>query len=557
MTSTFKIISFVIGITLPALAFAGNETIVFKGGSILPVDEKFSTQQAMVVRGKRIVAVGDYEDVIRQAGNAPVIIDLEGGVVLPAFIDAHTHPVAGAAANVFENIGVDRFLNVDEAIEHMIDVSGSNTQSDWLLFINLDLATQAYNQSAITSRILDGISKNRPVVVWHAGGHKMTVNSRMLEIMDITAGTTNPAGSEYGRYDDGTPDGNLSGNAALFGALGKIEPYVSFDRKSGAISLSEKWVAQGMATLGIAGVSSPEDWKVIIALAADENFPMRTRNYLQWAGLTGWDAAFITPGLGDEYARAIGYKISVDGSNQAYTGLQREPYLGQETKGLPYMLQEEIDRAITEGTKRGAQMAMHGNGDAGIDNIISAVAKARAEGVEVIRPRIEHCSVVQDDQLQKLTDHGISCSFLIAHVLYWGQAFRDKVFGPEKAAKLDRAGTFEREGIPFSLHTDYGVSVLSPLEMIEVAVTRTLFTEPGTVLAPDERSSVEAAIRGVTSVAAWQLMSDYEIGTLEAGKLADFVVLDADPRKVEADKIGEIRVVETWIDGKQVYRSAL
>ena len=150
-------------------------------------------------------------------------------------------------------------------------------------------------------------------------------------------------------------------------------------------------------------------------------------------------------------------KISADGSNQAFTGLQREPYLNSDNLGLAYMSQKDIDTAVIEGTKRGGQMAMHGNGNAAIDNIISAVQKARDAGVDVVRPRIEHCSITEDDQIAKLKELDISCSFLIAHVLYWGAAFRDTVFGPEKAVKLDRTGSFEKAGVPYSLHTDYAL----------------------------------------------------------------------------------------------------
>jgi predicted amidohydrolase YtcJ len=123
-----------------------------------------------------------------------------------------------------------------------------------------------------------------------------------------------------------------------------------------------------------------------------------------------------------------------------------------------------------------------------------------------------------------LKRNDISCSFLIARVLYWSEAFRDSAFGAEKAEKLDRAGSSERAVIPYSLHSDFSVSVLSPLEMVEAAVTLNLFTEPGQVLASNERATIEGALRGVTSVPAWQLMSEHEIGSLEAWKLADFVL---------------------------------
>ena len=127
------------------------------------------------------------------------------------------------------------------------------------------------------------------------------------------------------------------------------------------------------------------------------------------------------------------------------------------------------------------------------------------------------------------------------------------MFGPEKAVKLDRTGSFEKAGVPYSLHTDYSVSVLSPLEMVEAAVTRSLFTDPDTVLGEHERASVDMALRAITSVPAFQLLSEEEIGSLEVGKLADFVILAQNPRDIAADQIAEIKVEQTWMDGKRVH----
>ena len=220
------------------------------------------------------------------------------------------------------------------------------------------------------------------------------------------------------------------------------------------------------------------------------------------------------------------------------------------------MSREQIVEAVITYSKLGFQMSMHANGDAAIDNVIDAVVEARKQGVEVIRPRIEHCSIVQNDQLISLKEHDISGSFLIGHVYYWGSAFRDNIFGEKKAIKLDRCGSFERMGIPFSLHSDAPVIEISPLEMVEIAVTRRTWADPNYVLGPKECASVEAALRGVTSVPAWQLMSEHEVGSLEGGKFADFVILADDPRKVKPETIGEIKVVETWIDGRKVYANS-
>ena len=130
---------------------------------------------------------------------------------------------------------------------------------------------------------------------------------------------------------------------------------------------------------------------------------------------------------------------------------------------------------------------------------------------------------------------------------------RDNVFGPEKVQLLDRCNSVEKAGITWTMHSDAPVSPLGSLHKIRVAVSRDLWKEPGTILAPDERLPVEAAIRSVTINAAWQCHSEHETGSLEPGKLADLVVLEEDPRKVEATEISDIRVSETWMNGERVF----
>ena len=132
---------------------------------------------------------------------------------------------------------------------------------------------------------------------------------------------------------------------------------------------------------------------------------------------------------------------------------------------------------------------------------------------------------------------------------------RDEVFGEKKAQLLDRCASAENAGLGFTLHSDFMVTDPVPLHMIEMAVTRRTWKEPDYVLAPAEKISVESAIRAVTSEAAWQLYSEHEVGSLEVGKLADMVILDKDPRKVDPDTIKDIEVLETWMDGRQVYQA--
>jgi predicted amidohydrolase YtcJ len=221
------------------------------------------------------------------------------------------------------------------------------------------------------------------------------------------------------------------------------------------------------------------------------------------------------------------------------------------------MSRDELKKTAIEQASKGWQLAIHGNGDAAIDNVLDACEAVQEAGVDMrkVRARIEHCSILHDDQIERMKRLGVSASFLIGHVHYWGVAMRDQVFGEQKSQLLDRCRSLEIAGVGFTLHSDFMVTDPDPLHMIEMAVTRKTWKEPEYVLAPDERISVETAIRAVTSEAAWQLFSEHEVGSLEVGKLADLVILDKDPRTVAPDEIKDIRVMETWMDGTQVYKA--
>jgi predicted amidohydrolase YtcJ len=224
--------------------------------------------------------------------------------------------------------------------------------------------------------------------------------------------------------------------------------------------------------------------------------------------------------------------------------------------GKEYTSVEDLYKYAKERTEQGFQLAIHGNGDKAIDNILEVLQRLTDEGYELasLRPRIEHASILHDDQIQKMKELGVTPSFLIGHVYYWGTFMRDKVFGKEKVQLLDRCASVEHENMPFSLHSDFMVTNTLPLEMIETAVTRRTWKEPDYQLAPQEAISVESAIKAVTIHAAWQLMSEDDIGSLEPGKYADMVILEQDPRKVEPINISEITVLETWLYGKKVYQ---
>jgi predicted amidohydrolase YtcJ len=535
-------------------------TTVFVGGKILTVDAEFSEAEAIAVRGERILAVGTEAAVREAAGADATVVDLAGKTVLPGFIDAHAHVVAGSIVDtLMDYVGMSRFQTAEQVLNHITERAAATPPGEWLAFRNFDPAVQE-GPDALTFAELDGASADHPIIVMNASGHIAYANRKAFEVAGIPEDVPNPPGGEYSRDAEGRLTGVMKNNVAFTPVASKNPAMASLDPINGLTTLLGKWSQFGLTTVSELSLGSltqsPADVEVMAAAAQTGKLAARVRAYAFYTvGAETWDKAGVKPGDGTPMARVTGYKLVADGSNQGFTGLQRSPYLNSEDRGLAYMSREDLTATAVDRAQKGWQLAIHGNGDAAIDNILDACEAVRAAGVDMskVRVRIEHCSILHDEQIQRMKDLGVSASFLIGHVHFWGIAMRDSVFGEEKVQLLDRCRSVEEAGVGFTLHSDFMVTDPVPLHMIEMAVTRRTWKEPDYVLAPQERISVESAIRAVTSEAAWQLYSEHEVGSLEAGKYADMVILDADPRTVEPDTIKGIKVLETWMGGNRVY----
>lgn len=546
---------------LPALARAqGDATTVFTGGTVLTVDRAFSQAEAIAIRGSRIVAVGTDAQVRAAAGAGSKVIELRGRVVLPGFVEPHAHVVAGAVVDsLMDYVGMTRFATTAQVLDHLRSKAKATPAGQWILARNFDPSLQA-GPPSIGFAELDAVSTDHPVFVLNASGHLAYANRKAFAAAGIPDDVANPPGAEFVRDGSGRLTGVMKNNLA-FGKVLFANPAVKYaDPVKALIGLLDKWARLGLTTvseLALGSLSqSPADWQVLLAAAQSGQLKARIRAYPFYTlGLEAWDKAGVKPGDGNALVRIAGYKLVTDGSNQGFTGLQREPYLNSNERGLAYMSVEDLKAQAVDRARKGWQLAIHANGDAGIDNALAALQAAADAGVDMprLRARIEHCSMLHDEQIARMKALHVSASFLVGHVHFWGVAMRDRVFGMPRAERLVRARSVEKAGVGFSLHSDFMVTDPHPLHMVQMAVTRRTWQEPDFVLAPAERVSVESAIRAVTAEAAWQLGSEHEVGSLEAGKLADFVILERDPRRVDPERIRDIAVLETWMDGRQVY----
>ncbi len=535
-------------------------TTIFYNGTILTVDKEFSEAEAIAIRGNKILATGSSASVQAAAGKGATLVDLGGKTLLPGFIEPHMHFGVLAGLGHFEDIGPLVHSTFEKARAALVAIASKLGPGDWLEARQYDPSLLS-PQRELTIKDFEEIAPGRPAFVLNASGHIGYASAKALELAGYSKDSLNSPGVELGRFEDGSLNGVLYGPEAYLPLILKNEnlaKHLETGFVKAGIRVSTEASALGLTTLcdqatgALAGNADLEFYK---QMYASGQMKARIRASLFDEHEETWDKIGVKPHSGDAQLRVVGWKFVVDGSNQGYTGRQREPYYKTDNLGLFYIEPDVLKKIVVKRAGQRWPLAIHGNGDAGIDAILDAVEHAKAKGIDVnaLRIRIEHCSILHDDQIARIKALDMCPSFLINHVHYWGHTMRDNVFGPKKVLKLDRCASVEKAGITWTNHTDAPVSPLGSLHKIRVAVVRDMWKEPQTILAPKERVSVEAAIRAVTINAAWQCHSDQEIGSLEAGKMADMVILDEDPRKIEPTKISDIKVSETWMNGQRVY----
>jgi predicted amidohydrolase YtcJ len=523
---------------------------------ILTMDSELAEADAMLIRDGAIAWVG-------ASAEAPEIddetrrIDCEGRTILPGFIEPHMHLAPIAALRAHENIGPFRFDSVDEALSRLRELTDDATPDVWITARQFDPSLQQ-GPGVLTADMLDEVSAIQPIFVYNASLHFGYCNSRALELAGITAETQDPPGSQFGRSVNGEPNGVLKGGAAMAMVARHNRALRETNLVAACLDVFRHANAVGFTMVcdqGVGSMQGVKELEMLKALRDSNAMTARYRYSLMNTLAARWDETDVTFGQGDEWLRAAGWKIVSDGSNQGLSGLQREAFLNDDSRGIAYIEPEELNSAVLRRLADGWAVAVHANGDLAIDRVLAAFEQAREQGQDpaAARCRIEHCSILHDEQVAKIAELGLSPSFLIGHVYYWGKAFRDEIFGETKASLLDRTAACEAAGIRWTLHSDEPVTEMDPLRCIQNAVTRDMWKAPGEKLSDYECISVETALRAMTIDAAWQCHSDHEVGSLTAGKLADFVVLSDDPRDVASDAIADIDVLETWVAGEKVY----
>ncbi|QWK81082.1 amidohydrolase [Ochrobactrum sp. BTU1] len=533
----------------------GVQDIIFKNGTIFTMDQSQSRAEAVAIRDNRILAVGTAEAVQASIRAGARVVDLEGRTLMPGLIDPHMHFVFTAFQDWIDvsPISTPDYATVWAKLRKGV---ADAKAGEWVRAQQFD-ASITSGAKIPTLAELDELAPNNPFFMQESNGHIAYANSAAFKAAGITRNTSDPSGARFVRDSSGNLTGRIEEMAAqqeFLTAMPSPDAVEMVGRVKQLLTQASSVGCTMLHDCGIGIMAGAKDLQLLDAVFADGTSPVRYRGMLVSTIMDEWEKEGIKPGRGDDIFRVDGIKAWADGSNQAQTGFQRENYLGSNSRGALNYTLEQVTEVIRRAHAGGWQVGVHANGDAAIDMVLDAYETTLGKNADSpLRHRIEHCSVFHPDQMKRMKDMGVSPSFLIGHIRWWGKAFRDRILGPERAQFYDPCASALAAGLKISLHSDWNVTPIEPLRYVEDAVTRVM-NEGGDVFFANECIPVEAALRAVTIDAAWQCHMDEDIGSLQNGKFADFAILEQDPTKKDA-KISKIKVSETWMGGTQQFKA--
>ena len=514
---------------------------VWTGDSVRPWAD------AIAIRGERIAMVGSSAAVRKAAGNARVI-DAAGQMVVPGFIDSHVHFVAGGFR--LSSVQLRDAKTPAEFIARIKAFAASTPPGAWITGGDWD--HERWGGELPRRDWIDSITPNNPVWVNRLDGHMSLANSAALEAAKVTRATRDVAGGTIVRTAGGEPTGVLKDNAAEL--VDSVVPKPPAELEDRALDAAMAYVgAQGVTS--VHNMGSWDDLAVFErAHKADR---LRTRIYAA-VPLSTWDRLRDTVaarGRGDAWLRIGALKGFVDGSLGSHTAAMLQPFTdAPKDTGLFVSTPDNLYRWVSGADKAGLNIMVHAIGDRAIRTQLDIFERvAKENGPRDRRFRIEHAQHIAATDFPRFARIGVIASMQPYHAIDDGR-WADKVIGPERSKGTYAFRSLLDAGATLAFGSDWFVAPPTPLEGIYAATTRRTIDErnPGGWV-PEQKITVEEALRAYTRGGAFASFEDKERGVLAAGALADFVIIDRDLTRVPVEQIRNARVVLTAVGGRVVY----
>lgn len=513
---------------------------------VTPTDDGLLNFSCLSVTGGRVEAVASGEAC--ESIEAAQVVDGQGRGLLPGLIDAHGHVLwLGLAANRVDLVGT---RSLEEALERVRQFAEEHPDHPWIL-------GRGWNQELWpdkhfpTAADLDSVVPDRPVWLGRIDGHAGWANSRALAVAGVSAKTPDPHGGMIIRAADGEPSGVMVDAAESLVQV-HVPELTMQQRREALLSASDELVSLGVTSVHDAGVD-PDTLEAYKALTGSGDLSVRI--YAMLSGESYADGEPPYPFMvGDHQLLVQSIKLYTDGAMGSRGAAFLAPYKDDpENSGLLFMQPEQIDALVDKWSGASYQVNIHAIGDRANRVVLDAFEKLDPADRRRLRHRIEHAQVVTPADLKRFAPLGVVPSMQPVHVssdwrMLEARLEDERLVGGYAWRTLLEAGNRIAAG------SDFPVESANPMLGLYAAVTRLDMTgEPDGGWHPDEKMSREQALRAFTLDAAWAAHQERQLGSLEKGKLADFILVDGDLFSIPAEKIKDARVLGTWVAGKQVY----
>jgi predicted amidohydrolase YtcJ len=539
-------------LALTANVAHATDTIVINA-KVITVDKDRPAAEAFAVDNGRFTAVGSNAEILKLKTPSTKVIDLKGMTVTPGFNDVHVHP-----QEIFDEgsvyyrvwLGPDRAKTMDEFVVAL-------TRKAAITPAGKIISGYGYNDQTLgrhpNRHDLDKVSITQPVVVTHGSGHITVVNSFVLQAAGITKETADPPGGAFDRDPDGTPNGVVRESARRLLSKGTQHSLLTTqmphdEELKGYMNCFRQYSARGITSVDIAGGGS----SLFHAMQdLHDSNPVRVGFMFTADNFDKLQEAGLQRGFGDDRLRLTALKTfqgnSLSGRtawlSQAYS--DRPGYFGIP----PARSQEQLDADYQKWWDAGWQVATHSNGDREIDMVLTAIERAEDKNPRPdARWRIEHASIMNQALLDRAKKDGV---ILVFHSYMWEYGNVLASYGPERLSMMHAYRTAIDMGIPVAGHSDSPISAAYPLLRIQDMVTRK--SSQGAVMGGNQKITVDEAIKVWTLDGAYTTFEEKNKGSITPGKLADFVVLEKDPRTVDPEAIKDIILEATYLGGEKVY----
>ncbi|WP_087036703.1 amidohydrolase [Thermococcus litoralis] len=501
----------------------------FVNGKIYVSFKPIKIVEAIVVANEKIIYAGESEKaqkIAKELGGE--VVDLGGKTVLPGFIDSHMH--LNSLGQSLKMLNLKGTKSIEE-LKTKLKGYAEKTSTSWILGFGWD---QEELGRYPTREDLDEVVNDKPVLLYRTCFHAAVLNTKAIEIVGLE------------KDEDADPETGIIRENALEKVREVINKTLTLDDYKHFIEEGAKFVlSQGVTAVGFVSVNE-KSLRALLELDSEGRLPIRVFVYLNPSLLKELKGLGLTKKVGSNKVKIMGIKVLADGSLGARTAWLSKPYADASTTGHPNISKEELEEIVREAHQLNLQMAVHAIGDKTTDMVLDVYEKFKSE-----RNRIEHASILREDQIKRMKELGVVASVQPRFVIsdWWAV----KRVGKERAKWIYPFKSM-LEQIVIGFGTDAPIEPANPWETIYAAVTRGKFENVEAYhYTKDERLSLEGSLHSYTYGSAYIMHAENELGSLEEGKFGDFIVVDRDPFEVEEKGLKNIKVLGVYVGGSKYY----